>query len=325
MKYSWNVEVPPPIYIADDQQAQDLLRTCLSLSRQFPGVPFGFDTETHAKKIEEVGKRVLDWMADTVTFWSLAYHHPETGQYSRYCLQGQHLNLFSPLLENPDVTFALWNAKYDAHVCFNSGIDLWNANLRDALIMAFLFDENLQGMMSLKERAKEWIDLKMTKFTDLFGVKGEGGERIKEFETSLFDLPVDKVADYASLDAYATLMLYEYLVEKLTGIPLSPDTPSDTRTMMDHFLEVEVQITKILWRMERRGLGIDIQSLQSMKPGLEKRISVLARSINRLAGPSISTVPNNWSSYSLAMERATSNSNRSARLVPGNPVPMSIP
>lgn len=281
--YRFSTDIPDPINITTDEEAEALLLECMQRVRE-GHVLFGYDIESHAMAIPNVAKgKILDWMKDTVTFWSLS--HKFDDGYRRYCLECQHLHLFSPLLENPDAWLLTWNGKYDAHVSFNSGIDIRNAVLVDVMIMSCLYDDNQIRDNSLKSRAEDWCGLRMTKYKDLFGdcIDPETGRKAKEFSTSLYDLPIEKVADYASYDAYATLKVYEFLKENLELIPTSPGQLDDGRTLWDHFREVEIPMTSSLWCMERRGMGINTASLEEIRPEIQDDIENMARDINRLA------------------------------------------
>lgn len=308
---AFNLDVPEATYIPDDRAAKKLLAQTLRKIQEDPDDFLGFDTETHGKKIPlkhtKGGKlqkdNPLDWMSDTVTFWSLAYKLRGNGsgeRYERYCLQGQHLHMFVDVLENPLANLALWNTKYDAHVCYNSGIDIWCAKPMDFMIAGNLVDENLQGDLGLKECAPRgfagrtpylralveqglvdpWKPIRMTHFTDIFGSKDtQTGKRIVEYETSLFDLPRDKVANYASLDAYATLKLAEHLYQILTNTPID-----DHYSMWDFYMNMAVPFTEVLWRMERRGLGVDRKHLKGLLAPLDKEILATHNKINKKAG-----------------------------------------
>jgi DNA polymerase-1 len=281
MAYRWNKDIPPPSLVDTDKDAQSFLRLCLERVARGDNL-FAYDTETHGKKIDVVEGLKLDWISDTITFWSLCFKEGE--MYRRFCLRGEHFFMFGPLLENPDVTLEGWNMKYDAHVSFNSGINIWNAHVIDLLVAGYLFDENLQGRMDLKTRSKEWTGLQMTKFTDLFGSKDEvTGKKIKEYETSLFELPIQKVSNYASLDAFSTYKIGEFLEENLRKMYLSPEQKEfDSRTLWSHFLNIEVPVTEVLWRMERRGMGLDTARLDALLPVLKGEIEAAERSINLL-------------------------------------------
>lgn len=312
MGHRWLMEVPEPLYVETEAEAYKLLHLLLQKMALYPTEPIAYDTETNGLKVpikkcwDERGKYLegapfapsdpLDWMSDTVEFWSLsaqvdrdlapfmqeyvAEYHPEQKpeKYARWCIDGSMLYIFSPLLENPDVILATWNGKYDGHVTYNSGIDIWQSQVLDLLIAGHLLDENLQGRLGLKDRAEAWCGLHGIKYTDLFD-KDKEGNKAKEFETNLHNLPLDKVVHYSSYDAYLTLKVYEYLIDELKKIPIEQGY-----TMWDHFINVEVPFTRVLWRMERRGLRLDIKNLEEVKPVVQKEIDKLAKDLCRVMG-----------------------------------------
>ena len=279
---TYNTEVPLPEYVETDEEVQDLLHLSLRKVQEEPGGFIGFDTETTAKKMKfKVGTRYpLDWMSDTVTFWSLSFDFQ--GEARRFCIPGECFQYFAPLLENPDAWLACWNAKFDAHISWNMGINIWNAKVVDGLALAGLHDEN-RMQRGLKPSAHMWRGLPMTKFTDLFPREDEYGKKIKEYVTPLYDLPIDLVVDYASYDAYCHLRTVEWVVSRLKA------TPVDTSgySLWDYFLSMETKITEVLWRMERRGLYIDEDMLRSKIPGIDKEMAFIANEINRQAGKPI--------------------------------------
>lgn len=280
------VGVPLPEYAETDEQAQDLLHLCLRKVREDPGDLIGWDTETTGKKMPfKVGnKSPLDWMSDTVTFWSLAFRY--RGEYRRFCIRGEHFQYFAPLLENPDAWFACWNAKYDAHIAWNCGINVWNSNIVDGLALAGLHDEN-KLQRGLKVCAHHWCGLPMTKFMALFPDKDEHGNKIKEFETSLYDLPIEPVIDYASYDAFCHLVTVEWVRDRLMETMIE-----DGYSLWDYFLSMEMKMTEVLWRMERRGLFLDEEFLRSKIPVIDKEIEEIEKEINRMAGEPVNLASN---------------------------------
>jgi DNA polymerase I-like protein with 3'-5' exonuclease and polymerase domains len=277
----FNTGVPLPVYIETDEQAQDLLHMTLRKLDEEPGDFIGFDTETHGKKMPfKVGNRnPLDWMSDTVVLWSLSFRYRDVP--SRYCIPGEYLQYFAPLLENPKAWLACWNAKYDAHVSWNSGINIWNAKIVDGLALASLHDEN-RRLKSVKSCAPAWCGLNMTKYKDLFPDKDEYGRKIEEFEYSLLDLIDqgyrDQVSDYASYDAYCHLITVEWVRERLKEQLISPGY-----SLWDYFLNMEMAVTEVLWRMERRGLYVDIDYLKAKIPVIDEEILAIEKEVNNLA------------------------------------------
>jgi DNA polymerase I-like protein with 3'-5' exonuclease and polymerase domains len=286
MSVTLNLSVPNPEFIDTDEQAQDFLGQCLHKVQADPGDFIGFDTETTGKRMPfTVGtKRPLDWMSDTVTFWSLAFF--DQGIARRFCLRGEHFLGFAPLLENPNAWFACWNAKYDGHVSWNMGINIWNAHIVDGLALAGMHDEN-KLQRGLKVCARDWCGLPMTKYQDLFGDRDVHGNKIKEYETSLYDLPIEKVIDYASYDAYAHLMGCYWLRDRLSAAPINNQLDAEGRyqyTLWHYFLDMEIDITEVLWRIERRGMPVDIEYLNTQIPIIDAQILQLEMEINQFAG-----------------------------------------
>jgi DNA polymerase I-like protein with 3'-5' exonuclease and polymerase domains len=274
----FDIAVPTPTYIETDEQARELLHMVLRKIREEPGDFIGWDTETTGKKLPfTVGtKAPLDWMSDTITFWSLAFEY--RGEAYRFCLRGEHFQYFAPVLENPDAWFACWNLKYDAHVAWNCGINIWNAKPIDGLALAGLHDDNKKSR-GLKVCAKDWCGLAMTKYQDLFPDRDESGNKIKEFTTSLYDLPIDSVVDYASYDAFCHLKTVQWLRDRLSETKVDKE-----HSLWDYYLGMERDITQVLWRMERRGMHVDIPYLKDKIPKIDDEITAIEWEINNLAG-----------------------------------------
>jgi DNA polymerase-1 len=282
MSVDWNIDVPLPEYVGNDEQARELLRLCMRKVELDPEDYIGFDTETHGRKVP-IKQKPLDWFTDTVTYWSIAFDLTDQGP-RRYCIPQEYFTYFTPLLENPDAMFAGWNGKYDAHISWNMGVNIWNCRrFVDGLALANLHDENRRSN-GLKACAADYVGLNMTPYKTLFdGIKDAGGKKAKEFETSLVELVelghIDKVSDYASYDAYAHLRSVQWLIERLKETPLGPDS-----NLWAYFLEMEIYFTEMLWRMERRGMHLDLPYMRSKIPVLKKRIDALERDICRIAG-----------------------------------------
>ena len=275
------INIPPPEFVGDDKSAQELLRLSLRKVEEDPEDFIGFDTETHGLKIP-IKKRPLDPLNDTVTYWSLSFKMGEI--YRRWCIAQEYFLYFSPLLESPKLNIAGWNIKYDAHISWNCGVNIWNARRPvDGMVLAQLLDENRRSH-GLKSCASDYCGLKMTPYTSLFdGISDSEGKKAREYETSLIELVElgheDLVSNYASYDAYAHLRTVEWLIERLTATPIGPDG-----NLWEYFLAMEMDFTELLWRMERRGMHIDVAHLESRIPIITKRINGLEREICREAG-----------------------------------------
>lgn len=281
MSIGWNIDVPPPVFIDTDEQARDLLNLCMRKVEEDPEDYIGFDTETHGKKIP-IKQKPLDPITDTVTYWSLAFRLD--GVPYRYCIAQQYFMYFSPLLENPEAMFAGWNAKYDAHISWNCKINIWNCKrFVDGLALANMHDEN-RRQNGLKPCAADFRGLHMTKYKSLFdGILDAKGQKAKEYETSLVELAElghgDIISDYASYDAYAHLCTVEWLIDRLKETPIGEDS-----NLWQYFLDMEIYVTEMLWRMERRGMALDLPYLKQKQLEIQDPINELERDISRLAG-----------------------------------------
>ena len=88
------------------------------------------------------------------------------------------------------------------------------------------------------------------------------------------------VADYASLDAWATYELHDVLGAELAGIPLN----DEGKSLLDYFWGTSVPFTQVLWNLERRGLGFDVAEAQALSKPMGKTIDKIEREVVSLAG-----------------------------------------
>lgn len=284
VQFNWE-EVPTVETVETDQEAAELLRLALRKVELDPKDYIGWDTETHGKKIP-IKSKPLDWMTDTVTFWSMSFALDDSGErkYRRWCIKGEYFYYFYPLLESPLLNIAGWNLKYDAHIAYNCGVNIWNARQPiDGLALAQTHDENRRSH-GLKTCAKDWCGLSMTPYKSLFdGVRDGQGKKAKEYETSLLELwelgHKIIVADYASYDAYAHLRTVEWLIHHVGMVPIN-----EGYSLWDYFCDTEVPFTELLWRMERRGMYFDIDEMKRKLPDIDGRIEDIEKQINQLAG-----------------------------------------
>ncbi len=327
-----NLKIPPVTAALDDESAAQARQAFLNKIEQEPEDWIGFDTETHGLKIVKEGVKPtradpLDWMNDTVTFWSLAAKF--NGEYKRFCFDQNHFQFFAPVLEHPKAKLAGWNLKYDAHIAWNCGINIWNcARAVDFLMAGSMLDENVtRSEMSLKQvtprgynsewrravartvqsemgytdfcdiprevylevqeeverRITPWEGFQMTPFKALFKgcIDPNTRKPAVEFQTSLYDLPVDRVANYASLDALAHLWLGEH-IQQVMQAHKSEDYCAYPN-MWDYYCEAEDPITQVLWRLERRGLPLNKKHLEALVDPLEEEIAAITKEINRKA------------------------------------------
>ena len=243
------VDTGAPIHVGDRGQARKL---CKRLLRE-PMV--AVDTETTGLNIVE----------DEVVLWSLS------DGVHRWCIPRDMLPVFEPLLRDHKVIKILTNAKFDMHMLANSGVDLAGP-IWDTVVMDWLLDENRIGRHGLKQCVKDYGILQdMPDFQETFGPyyhKEYGKKRIpkkgNEVAKALLAAPKDVQTEYASLDAWATFRLAELLKDKLTEVKYEKGFSA-----WDHFIEVEVPFTRVLWDMERAGICVSGGYLEDIKEPMD--------------------------------------------------------
>lgn len=254
--HAFDMSIPGPIWVETEHQARQWMDHFLQSHRKNGGL--GLDTETTG-----VDKR-KDW----VVIWSLS-----DGEY-RICLDRKFLPLFKePILENSQIAFDFSNAKFDAHMLANSGIDMTKSGpWRDTVVMSWLRNENNIGRHGLKECTTDHFGRVTPTFEQTFGkiVNRKGlpkvtpGHRIREtLEKGGEDFI--RAIDYASLDAYNTTMLRQHFDSLLAAESIG------WGTLYDYYHRVEVPFTKVLYKMERRGITLDAGYLRS------KQVDMVAR------------------------------------------------
>ena len=187
---------------------------------------------------------------------------------------------FVELVEDPRRVWVMANAKFDMHMCANVGLPEFKGPIVDVIVQCVLRDENRKGGagLGLKEQARDYLGISMRSFKETFNIRVKASEEGK----ALLDADIDLVAGYASLDAYATWLLSEDHDIDLTRT-LLPDNLLGFATLGQYFWELEVPFTKTLWRMERRGVRIDVEYLKNLKGPMEQRKDDLLKEIMHLA------------------------------------------
>lgn len=270
MSLAFDMSIPAPYYVESEYEARQWINYFLQ-SHKVSG-SLGLDSETTGVVKHK----------DSVLLWSLS------DGAARICLPRKMLELFKePILENPEINFDFSNAKFDAHMFGNSGIDLRNAGQwRDTVVQSFYYNENNLGRHGLKECIKDHFGRQAWTFEQTFGAfpkakKGQpkptSGELIlKAMET--IETRV-KASDYASMDAYNTIILRQYFDQRLAERQMY-----DGMTLKDYYYRVAVPFTRVLFNMERRGFQIDAGYLWELKGPMEQELLRIEKEFARSAG-----------------------------------------
>jgi DNA polymerase-1 len=196
--------------------------------------------------------------------------------HNRYVIFPEAFPFFREYLEDPELKLIMWNANFDTWMLLKAGIDIYRrcprANYRvfDAMVMhALAYDDRPH---TLKLAAREYLGIRMVEFTKVFGPWLKKKIPLKD----LFLDPANEsvVANYAGLDAYATLRLFvairQELISMATGNPWYP-------TLWEYFLRTEVPFTRVLYECERNGVAINKQHLLQIAPELDFQLQEIQR------------------------------------------------
>lgn len=302
--HTFDMSIPAGRWVESESEARQWVEYFLKTHSLNNGL--GLDSETSG----------LDLKRDQVIVWSIADVN------NRICLPASLIPIFKePILENPAINFDLTNAKFDAHMFANSGADISLAGeWRNTIVQSFLKNENNQGRHGLKECIVDHFGRTTPTFQEVFGkvppkkidkVTGLNlnptvGDLIRRAFTppvpprredyqdpQLWDAAVllyndalhkfQSAADYASLDAYNSHVLRLHFDELLTTIPIRSNY-SRAKNLRDYFYQTEVPFTKLLWKLERRGVTVDRGHLLEQSGPMEKEMEEIQREFNRYTG-----------------------------------------
>ena len=167
-----------------------------------------------------------------------------------------------PLLENPNIGFYGHNIKYDLHVLANYDIEIANICF-DTLLASYLLNSHSR-QHSLDALSLEYFGKVKIATTDLLG-KGKNALTMDQVEIS-------KVCYYCCEDVDYTMRLKTLLETQLTD-----------RHLTTLFYELELPLIKVLASMERYGLFLNVESLESLGNEIHKQIASLRHEIFTLA------------------------------------------
>jgi DNA polymerase I len=250
--------LPPPIEVTESN-IDEAFEDCWYYDQMI-----GVDTET-------LGKGYLS-THDQLVCTSFS---PRTE--TRYFVPRRLLRSFQPLLERQDVTWAIFNAKFDAHRFANMGITL-GGRWADGNVLDWLIDEDQrENRHGLKECANDYLGIPTKTYGELFGK-----DKITDIVPG--HPKYDLFVDYAALDAWLHRELCLMMLDQLSDIVKWHDKPKETLAYQ-YWYEEEPQL-QTLWKMERRGLFLDTALLSSMAKKVEIDMDLISAKLNgRLGRP----------------------------------------
>lgn len=169
-----------------------------------------------------------------------------------------------PLLEDPAVLIDNQNIKYDMIVLRRAGIYLEGVHL-DPMVGDYLLDAGARSH-SLETLAQKYLQHKMIPISELIGKKGERQKK-------MFEVDVEKAAEYAAEDADIAFRLSHIIEEELKK-----------ESLWELYNELERPLISVLVEMESNGILINQEILQQQSTEINIRLEQLVEEIYKIAG-----------------------------------------
>jgi len=263
----WNIDLPGTMYLSGDSPEYEKQWMVNALA---DAQHIAIDTETTG---------LVKWK-DIPLYWSVAWDN------YRATLRADTLYYFLDVFANPEKDWILANAKYDMHILANVGIAIlgrWNCI---QVMHSLLYEDKPHRLKYICQQILGWS---WADFQDTFGKIGKkqsAEDVIRKAESNDMQLLIE----YAANDAWGTLGGFLELKKQLETTythSLFQNIPPYINTLWDFFTKVERPYTKVLWKMERRGILVDVPHLERSEPTAKKEIVALDKEITKLAGYNI--------------------------------------
>jgi len=165
-------------------------------------------------------------------------------------------------LEDPRSTKLLHHAKYDTHVFANEGIDLRGV-ANDTMLQAYVLESH-RGV-GLEELCQRYLGIKGVSYEEICG---KGAHQIGFDQVDL-----ERATQYACEDADFTMRLHAVLRPQVCQAP-----------KLEYIYMLEMQASRVLFEIERTGVGIDSVELGRQSHVLGQELLTLEKQAYELAG-----------------------------------------
>jgi DNA polymerase-1 len=222
------------------------LRTCTD-----PAHPVAWDTETTGLDTYTAHLVGLGccWGTDPDQVAYIPVGHTQGEQLSWDRVRS-HL---APILTSPDYPKVFQNAKFDRLVLKHHGLEL-NGVVFDPMLASYVLRPD--GEHNLTALSHRYLgDIEAQHYSDLKIPKGQ----------TIADQPIEKIAIYCGLDAYATYHLVEPLRAELQHLP-------ELEKLFD---QVELPLERVLSDMESLGIRINQDYLKTLSDQLAHQLATI--------------------------------------------------
>ncbi len=185
-------------------------------------------------------------------------HFPESRKETETMLE-----IIKPLLENRDILKIGQNIKFDIQVLANYGINV-SGPLFDTMIAHYLLEPDMRHNMNLLSEL--YLSYSPVHIESLIGEKGKN-------QKSMRSVPVDQLKEYAVEDADITFQLKNIFESRIKEEGLSELASG-----------IEMPLVNVLAEMERNGVILNGEELNTIAKTLRNDIINLEKEIYTLAG-----------------------------------------
>ncbi len=168
-----------------------------------------------------------------------------------------------PVLEDVDVAKVVHDGKFAASVLANHGITLRGVDF-DTLLAAYLLEPG-KARYAVEDLARQELDLTLTTRAELMGT---GKDR-----RQLWEVEVDRVSKLACEHVDVVLRLRNVFAPRLRELELEP-----------LFVDVEMPLSEVILRMERRGILLDAELFTALSRELTGEMRAREQEIHEIVG-----------------------------------------
>ena len=172
------------------------------------------------------------------------------------------------------------NLKFDLHMISNVNMQWGEQSVACTMVASWMIDSS-SGGFGLDALTKKWLGLEKIPTSDLIqkskkkkGVNDENNLFSgNDLPSTMLDVPLEKLCEYACEDVDATLRLWHKFSEKMKILNL-----------WHLFSNLEMPLLLLLVDMERTGVFINSDSLADLREEVEQKINETKTKIFELAG-----------------------------------------
>ncbi len=235
------------VHVVMDDQSLDELRRTLESAKVI-----AFDTETTSTDQMRADLVGISLAVDGNNGWYIPVGH-KAGSGIQLPVEKVIQNLQKPLTD-PAIPKVGHNLKYDFVMLARNG--LRPAPLTFDTMIAEWITNPTSHNLGLKNLAWVRLDFRMTEITELIGT---GKKQI-----TMDQVPIDKAASYAAMDAIAVNRLMPALQAELKA-----------NSALKLFENIEMPLVPVIADMEMSGISLDISFLQHMSSEMQARMNEL--------------------------------------------------